>query len=288
MPIAFRYKDSDRSFSESSSNAKSFSGSGVQSKTATNTSSSSVQIGQSTLSTQTSRQKFDQSRITQNDSDTDKEPSTIKHWHKTSAQRVSIKTNIALAKNQSTSTLVQKKQLGHVQKNTSSSVTATTRTLPPGIKNNNPGNIRHGVVTWPKLLLSEQQLDKNLVTFQSMENGICAIVCVLACYQMKYHANTVDDVLHWWSSNENNTTGNVYNVIKSMSIDGNTPILIGNNTETHNLVKAIITQENGPGCVTDTQIDDGLHQFPGPDCTDMDVWREEMGRALYNNMGKNL
>ena len=57
-----------------------------------------------------------------------------------------------------------------------------------GIRNNNPGNIRHGE-KWEGL--SDKQTDSSFCIFVSPEYGIRALAKVLLTYYKKYQLNTV-------------------------------------------------------------------------------------------------
>lgn len=75
---------------------------------------------------------------------------------------------------------------------------------PRGIRNNNPGNIRHSPTKW--LGQSEVQLDKDFVTFDEMKYGVRAICKILQTYQTKYHLQTVEQIIERWAPpSENNT-----------------------------------------------------------------------------------
>lgn len=140
----------------------------------------------------------------------------------------------------------------------------SSSTLLHGMHLNNPGNIRRGKMICHGL--TKEQLDKHLVTFKTMEHGISTIGRALRDYQNMHRIDTIDGMLQRWALNNNNTTGDSHSVIEKMGVKYGTPIVIGDNSDTHNLIKAIVTQENGHGCVTDDQIHRGLAlAFPKTD-----------------------
>ena len=65
--------------------------------------------------------------------------------------------------------------------------------IPRGIRNNNPGNIRHGN-DWKGL--AEEQLDPAFCTFVSPEYGLRAIVVTLIRYQEKHGLKTIRQIVN--------------------------------------------------------------------------------------------
>lgn len=122
-----------------------------------------------------------------------------------------------------------------------------------GIRNNNPGNIRHGS-TWRGM--AAQQTDPAFVQFTSPEYGIRAIGKVLAKYRGKYKLNTVRAIIGRWAPpNENDTQTYIDAVAQAVGkpadaalTDADMPALIG----------AIIHHENGVQPYTANVIRGGL------------------------------
>jgi hypothetical protein len=73
-----------------------------------------------------------------------------------------------------------------------------------GIRNNNPGNLRHGQ---PWQGLAPQQTDSAFATFTSMPYGIRALVITLQTYMRKHGLRTVRGIIGRWAPPSENDTG---------------------------------------------------------------------------------
>jgi hypothetical protein len=113
-----------------------------------------------------------------------------------------------------------------------------------GIRNNNPGNIRHGA-NW--VGLSDYQSDAAFCRFKSPEYGIRAMCKILINYKRKYKLNTVRGIISRWAPpNENDTEAyiksvcdklHVYSPDAEIDTEQQEPLLL--------LATAIIQHENG-------------------------------------------
>lgn len=113
--------------------------------------------------------------------------------------------------------------------------------IPRGIRNNNPGNIRHGD-KWAGL--SATQPDAAFCSFISPEYGIRALARVLLNYERKHGLNTVRGIITRWAPpNENDTTAYVNAVARKLGVAPDTRIDVA--TVLPALVPAIIAHENG-------------------------------------------
>lgn len=109
-----------------------------------------------------------------------------------------------------------------------------------GLRNNNPGNIRHGA-KWQGM--SATQTDKDFVQFETPEYGIRAINKVLDTYRDKYGLNTVRGVIGRWAPpNENDTESYIASVAKKLGV---LPNAFLTDADRPKLVEAIIRHENG-------------------------------------------
>ena len=112
-----------------------------------------------------------------------------------------------------------------------------------GIRNNNPGNIRHGDA-WQGL--AEQQTDSSFCVFRSPEYGIRALAKVLLNYEKKYGLNTVRKIVSRYApENENDTESYIKSVAGQLGVDTDEPITVRDKATLLVLEKAIIRHENG-------------------------------------------
>lgn len=126
---------------------------------------------------------------------------------------------------------------------------------PRGIRNNNPGNIRHGSAKWQGM--AAQQTDANFVQFVSPEYGIRALSILIGNYYTKNGLNTVRKIISRYAPNtENNTEAYAQAVAKAIGVVPDT--IINVNTHKVALVEAIIQHENGKQPYTIAQINNGV------------------------------
>ncbi|PHM22711.1 structural protein [Xenorhabdus ehlersii] len=112
-----------------------------------------------------------------------------------------------------------------------------------GIRNHNPGNIRHGD-KWQGL--RDIQTDKSFCQFGAPEYGIRAMLKILRNYERKYGDNTIRQFISRWAPpNENNTESYIVYVCKSVGIASSAVVDVENVATMSRLVKAIIQMENG-------------------------------------------
>lgn len=112
---------------------------------------------------------------------------------------------------------------------------------PRGIRNNNPGNIRHGD-NWQGL--SAEQLDSDFCTFTTPEYGIRAMCKILLNYERRHGLNTVRGIISRWAPPvENNTESYVQSVARALNVDADKEIKVDDYLDY--LVPAIIRHENG-------------------------------------------
>lgn len=84
-----------------------------------------------------------------------------------------------------------------------------------GIRNNNPGNLRHGE-DW--LGLAPVQDDQNFCTFTEMHFGVRALLKTLRTYVEKRGCDTVSKIITRWApENENDTASYVLHVAKAIA-----------------------------------------------------------------------
>lgn len=127
--------------------------------------------------------------------------------------------------------------------------------MPRGIRNNNPGNIRHGD-NWKGL--ADEQLDDAFATFVDVQHGIRAIGKILLTYERKYGLNTVAGIIDRWAPpSENDTASYIEHVAKRLGVDPHAPINVSEHLE--DLITAIILHENGMNPYDPEVIMEGSH-----------------------------
>ena len=125
---------------------------------------------------------------------------------------------------------------------------------PRGIRNNNPTNLEYVGQEGA----TREAGPGRFAAFNSMADGIRAAAHQLRLYEAR-GVNTVQAIISKWApSFENNTGGYIGSVVKSMGLDPNQRIDVGNSETMKALIKAITTVEVGRGKVSDGQIEAAL------------------------------
>lgn len=135
---------------------------------------------------------------------------------------------------------------------------------PRGIRNHNPGNIRHGA-KWQGM--ADVQSDAAFVTFKSPEWGIRAMARILLNYQANYGLHTVRGIIHRWAppTGKDPATGRAYTqdtdayvmqVAKALGVDPDQQIDVW--ARLPQLIPAIIKHENGKQPYSDAVINEGI------------------------------
>ncbi|MEY1238746.1 structural protein [Providencia manganoxydans] len=89
-------------------------------------------------------------------------------------------------------------------------------TLPRGIRNNNPGNIRHGD-KWQGL--HSEQTDKSFCRFIAPEWGYRALFILIRTYERKYGLCSIRQIINRYAPPvENNTEGYIQRVAKELNV----------------------------------------------------------------------
>ena len=121
-----------------------------------------------------------------------------------------------------------------------------------GLRNNNPGNIRHNGDHFQG---EANGRDKSFKTFTSMAHGYRAIFKILNTYQSKYSLKSIKQMIERWAPrNENDTDAYIAFVSDFVGIDPDHAVDINDMSTISNIVAAISQQENGsPAVMTDVQ-----------------------------------
>lgn len=124
-----------------------------------------------------------------------------------------------------------------------------------GIRNNNPGNIRHSSAQWDGM--RETQTDSAFVQFTSPVYGLRALAKLLFNYQRLYGINTVRGIISRWApSSENNTEAYIFVVANALNVDPDGPLDM--RSVMPDLVAAIVKHENGTQPYSLATIGDGI------------------------------
>jgi hypothetical protein len=118
------------------------------------------------------------------------------------------------------------------------------KSLPRGLRNNNPGNLRKSAAKWAGKV--SNPLDTAFESFDSMANGVRAAIRN-AHTQWNRGKNTIAQLITIWAPpSENDTTKYVATVAKAAGISSTQQFTFGNNDTTAKIMYAIFIHENGP------------------------------------------
>ena len=130
--------------------------------------------------------------------------------------------------------------------------------LPRGIRNNNPGNIRHGA-NWLGLNPNGRNIDSGFCVFTAPVYGIRALAKVLVNYKRIYGLNTGRQIVNRYAPpNENQTTAYIQSVAKQLGVYPDTVIDIEERGVLTVFIKAVIRMENGIQPYSDELIQQGI------------------------------
>ncbi len=132
-----------------------------------------------------------------------------------------------------------------------------TMSVPAGIRNNNPGNIRRTDDPWEGL--SENQDDERFFTFDSPEYGVRAMARLLRNYQRNYNLKTVEEIINKWApANENDTESYIEHVLQQLGIPPHSGVNLEDDGLLTRLIKVMIRHENGGDFIDDNTIQNGI------------------------------
>ncbi|HAU29793.1 MAG TPA: structural protein [Rhodospirillaceae bacterium] len=118
-------------------------------------------------------------------------------------------------------------------------------TMPRGIRNNNPGNLRRSRDVWKGL--SKEQADPEFCQFITAHDGLRALAIVLLNYQKRHKLGTVRKILTRFApASENNLSAYIDSVCTRLGKWPDDQIdLMGNRQWLADLMSAIVRHENG-------------------------------------------
>lgn len=134
----------------------------------------------------------------------------------------------------------------------------STPTVPRGVRNLNPGNIRWGSA-WQGLVTPAERTDPTFCQFVDVVYGIRAIARIIGTYFDAYNLRTVAGIINRWAPpNENNTSAYVQSVAQQMGVGPADQVNVHVDSVMLALVKAIIQHENGQQPYPDALIERGI------------------------------
>ena len=117
-------------------------------------------------------------------------------------------------------------------------------TLPRGIRNNNPGNIRLTKIKWQGQRAA--QFDPAFVEFESPVYGLRALMKVLLTYYNKYGLDTVQSIINRWAPPVENATDHyAAHVAHRLNVKRTEALNLHDPKMLISLTQAIVLHENG-------------------------------------------
>lgn len=134
------------------------------------------------------------------------------------------------------------------------------KSLPRGIRNNNPGNLNFAGQAGAT---KEGGPNGRFAVFGSMQEGVAALVRQIGLY-VKRGRNTIRKILEVYAPpGENNTNAYIAAVSKALGIGPDDALDTENAQQVMGLVRAITNHENGKGFVSDADIAGGFQLAKG-------------------------
>ncbi|TAL39625.1 MAG: structural protein P5 [Alphaproteobacteria bacterium] len=116
--------------------------------------------------------------------------------------------------------------------------------LPRGIRNNNPGNIRHSSARWRGV--AGTQADPQFVVFTEAVFGLRALMCLLLNYHRKFGLDSVESILNRFAPpHENATDHYIAAVTKDLKITRRQRLDLESEETLVALARAMVRHENG-------------------------------------------
>ena len=131
---------------------------------------------------------------------------------------------------------------------------------PRGLRNNNPGNVRHSPDAWKGEVYPP--LDADFMTFDSMAHGVRCTAKILLGYQTKGLKTIRAMVARWAPPSENNTLAYANHVAKLTGFGIDQPMTLGEGV-LRRLCAAIFNHELGGDFVTDADLSAGVRMALG-------------------------
>lgn len=116
--------------------------------------------------------------------------------------------------------------------------------LPRGIRNNNPGNIRHGSSAW--MGRRTMQTDDEFIAFDDPVFGLRALMRLLLSYRYKYSLRSVEEMIRRYAPpHENATDQYIFHVARALGVKRTAEIDLTVHETLVAFAAAIVRHENG-------------------------------------------
>lgn len=113
-----------------------------------------------------------------------------------------------------------------------------------GLRNNNPGNIRHGASAWQGM--TPTQTDKAFVQFTDMRYGVRAAAVLFRNYQRNYALHSVRQLITRWAPpSENNTAAYIAAVASRLNVNADSALDLSDTVLLEQFLRAVFRHENG-------------------------------------------
>jgi hypothetical protein len=115
---------------------------------------------------------------------------------------------------------------------------------PRGIRNHNPGNIRHGRAAWAGMAAT--QPDSQFVVFRDAVSGLRALMLLLLNYYRKFGLDSVESILNRFAPpHENATDHYIAAITQRMHVTRRHRLDLEREEVLVSLARAIVLYENG-------------------------------------------
>lgn len=132
-------------------------------------------------------------------------------------------------------------------------------TLPRGLRNNNPGNIRNNNIAYQGEV--QPSSDKNFKQFRTMAHGYRAMFVVLHTYQRKHGLNTIEAMITRYApASENHTRAYIDSVSEWSGVQSTVRVTTTNAEIMIPIVAAMSRVENGVAAVM-SEVEEGWRMF---------------------------
>lgn len=143
-----------------------------------------------------------------------------------------------------------------------------SKSLPRGIRNNNPGNVLRSRTAWQGEKPFEPGDDIEFEVFTTPAFGIRAMAVTLLTYQRTHKLMTVAGIIHRWcppvhrfpdgSTKPQDTRAYIASVARALGVTAEANIDLRQPALMRPMLAAIIRKENGQQPYTDAVLDEGM------------------------------